>query len=74
MSEKNLRADGRGSSLDDGSIKIITGDGRQGFPQMQYQAIHVGAAAPEIPSALLSQLASPGRMFIVSQLPQRFPL
>lgn len=29
-----------------------------------YDAIHVGAAAPTIPQALVEQLASPGRMFI----------
>lgn len=29
-----------------------------------YQAIHVGAAAPNIPDALIEQLARPGRMFI----------
>ena len=29
-----------------------------------YDAIHVGAAAPVIPDALVEQLASPGRMFI----------
>jgi hypothetical protein len=29
-----------------------------------YQVIHVGAAAPTIPDALVDQLASPGRMFI----------
>lgn len=29
-----------------------------------YDAIHVGAAAPTVPQALIDQLASPGRMFI----------
>ena len=29
-----------------------------------YDAIHVGAAAPDVPSSLVEQLASPGRMFI----------
>lgn len=29
-----------------------------------YDAIHVGAAAPTLPSELVNQLASPGRMFI----------
>ena len=29
-----------------------------------FDAIHVGAAAPGIPEALIHQLASPGRMFI----------
>jgi protein-L-isoaspartate O-methyltransferase len=29
-----------------------------------YDAIHVGAAAPTLPPALIEQLAKPGRMFI----------
>lgn len=29
-----------------------------------YDAIHVGAAAPTLPEALVDQLAKPGRMFI----------
>lgn len=29
-----------------------------------YDAIHVGAAAPTLPDALVAQLKSPGRMFI----------
>jgi len=29
-----------------------------------YNAIHVGAAAPNVPSTLVNQLTSPGRMFI----------
>ena len=29
-----------------------------------YDAIHVGAAAPSIPPALIEQLAKPGRMFV----------
>ena len=29
-----------------------------------FDAIHVGAAAPTLPEALVEQLASPGRMFI----------
>ena len=67
MSVKNLRADGRGDALDDGTVKVVTGDGRQGFAEAAlYDAIHVGAAAPTMPQALIDQLASPGRMFIVS--------
>lgn len=67
LSVKNLRADGRGDALDDGTVKVVTGDGRQGFAEGEsYDAIHVGAAAPSVPQALIDQLASPGRMFIVS--------
>ncbi|GAA5956399.1 hypothetical protein JCM8115_001708 [Rhodotorula mucilaginosa] len=51
------------------TMQVITADGRNGapkgfVPQGGWQAIHVGAAAPRIPQALVDQLASPGRMFI----------
>nr|CAB3484887.1 unnamed protein product [Digitaria exilis] len=40
-------------------------DGRLGFPDAApYDAIHVGAAAPEIPQPLLDQLKPGGRMVI----------
>lgn len=42
------------SELQNGSIKIVAGDGRLGYaPEAPYDVIHVGAAAPQIPSALL---------------------
>jgi protein-L-isoaspartate(D-aspartate) O-methyltransferase len=64
-SEKNLRTDGLGKSLDDKSIEMIAGDGRKGYEQGgPYDVIHVGAAAPMVPQELIDQLASPGRMFI----------
>ena len=40
-------------------------DGKKGFKEMApYQAIHVGAAAAEIPNDLIDQLDKNGRMFI----------
>lgn len=40
-------------------------DGRLGWPEeAPYDAIHVGAAAPEIPPALIEQLKPGGRMVI----------
>ena len=40
-------------------------DGKKGFKELQpYQAIHVGAAAAEIPNDLIDQLDKNGRMFI----------
>ncbi|OCH86136.1 Pcmt1-prov protein [Obba rivulosa] len=64
-SKENLRRDGLGSALDDGRIEIIAGDGRKGYPSASpYNAIHVGAAAPTLPTPLVDQLAKPGRMFI----------
>jgi len=47
------------------NASVITGDGTQGFPRCApYEAILVSAAAPEVPSALLEQLADGGRMMI----------
>lgn len=40
-------------------------DGRLGWPEeAPYDAIHVGAAAPEIPQALINQLKPGGRLVI----------
>ncbi|KAL7277209.1 hypothetical protein ACG7TL_009058 [Trametes sanguinea] len=62
---ENLRKDGLGPALDEGRIKVISGDGRKGVPEDgPYDAIHVGAAAPTMPKDLIEQLARPGRMFI----------
>ncbi|BGP39788.1 hypothetical protein JCM10450v2_003759 [Rhodotorula kratochvilovae] len=52
-----------------GGMRCIVADGREGAPEGYvpeggWQAIHVGAAAPSLPPALIAQLASPGRMFI----------
>lgn len=41
------------------------GDGRQGHTdEAPYNAIHVGAAAPTLPQALVEQLAPGGRLII----------
>ncbi|XP_043801867.1 protein-L-isoaspartate(D-aspartate) O-methyltransferase-like isoform X1 [Apis laboriosa] len=48
-----------------GRIQFVDGDGRLGFPQQApYDAIHVGAAAKELPHALIDQLAVGGRMVL----------
>ncbi|KAH8116025.1 protein-L-isoaspartate O-methyltransferase [Phellopilus nigrolimitatus] len=61
----NLRADGLGAALDAGRIEVVAGDGRAGHaPRAPYDAIHVGAAAPAVPAALVAQLKAPGRMFV----------
>ena len=61
----SLRKDGLGEALDDGSILVLCGDGRKGSPEHgPFDAIHVGAAPPSMPEALVEQLARPGRMFI----------
>lgn len=65
QSKANLRADGYGPALDSGKIEIVCGDGRQGYAKGgPYSVIHVGAAAPTLPQALIDQMDSPGRMFI----------
>jgi protein-L-isoaspartate(D-aspartate) O-methyltransferase len=47
------------------NLRIIVGDGTRGVPECApYDAIMVSAAAPEIPPALLAQLAEGGRMII----------
>ncbi len=47
------------------NVRVIIGDGRQGFAESApYDAIIVSAAAPEVPPALLDQLAEGGRMII----------
>ena len=43
--------------LSSGKIKLVIGDGRQGYAQAgPYHAIHVGAAAPTLPQAVSSKL------------------
>lgn len=62
---ENLRKDGLGAALDNREIELVVGDGRNGSPtSAPFDAIHVGAAAPEVPKALIDQLKAPGRMFI----------
>ncbi|KAL7268851.1 hypothetical protein RUND412_008512 [Rhizina undulata] len=69
LSIENLRKDPvHAKMLDDGTIKIVKGDGRLGYPgEGPYDAIHVGAAASEFHQPLIDQLKSPGRMFIPVQ-------
>ena len=45
--------------------EFLVGDGRLGVAKFgPYNAIHIGAAAPHIPAALVEQLAVGGRMVI----------
>lgn len=51
--------------LESGRVEIHSGDGWAGWPaQAPFNVIHVGAAAEDIPKALLSQLSIGGRMII----------
>uniref|UniRef100_A0A0R3RQE1 Protein-L-isoaspartate(D-aspartate) O-methyltransferase n=1 Tax=Elaeophora elaphi TaxID=1147741 RepID=A0A0R3RQE1_9BILA len=53
------------ANLLEGRVLMVEGDGRKGFSQYApYKAIHVGAAAPNVPDELLNQLAPGGRMLI----------
>ncbi|RZC50094.1 hypothetical protein C5167_018518 [Papaver somniferum] len=47
------------------SLSVHVGDGRNGWPEFApYDAIHVGAAAREIPKQLINQLKPEGRLVI----------
>eukprot|EP01027_Heterolobosea_sp_BB2_P011109 GEZU01016203.1.p1 GENE.GEZU01016203.1~~GEZU01016203.1.p1 ORF type:complete len:227 (-),score=32.82 GEZU01016203.1:107-787(-) len=50
--------------LESKNIIIEHGDGWKGKPGMKFDAIHVGAAASELPQALVDQLKNGGRMVI----------
>ncbi|CAH1262931.1 PCMT1 [Branchiostoma lanceolatum] len=51
--------------LKTGQMKLILGDGREGSPEdAPFDAIHVGAAAPQIPQALIDQLKPGGRLIL----------
>lgn len=60
----NIKKDQPGL-LESGRIKMMVGDGRLGNPEdAPYDAIHVGAAAPELPQELVNQLKLGGRLII----------
>ncbi|KAK4516916.1 uncharacterized protein ATC70_000243 [Mucor velutinosus] len=46
-------------------LEFVAADGRLGYEkEAPFDCIHVGAAAPVTPQSLISQLKSPGRLFI----------
>ncbi|XP_040988891.1 protein-L-isoaspartate O-methyltransferase 1-like [Juglans microcarpa x Juglans regia] len=62
---QNIQKGAAAPLLKEGSLSVHVGDGRLGWPEhAPYDAIHVGAAAPEIPQALVDQLKPGGRMVI----------
>jgi len=51
--------------IESGHLQILVGDGRLGYEQeAPYDAIHVGAAAPEVPQELIDQLKPGGRLIV----------
>ncbi|KAK7265611.1 hypothetical protein RJT34_33233 [Clitoria ternatea] len=65
FSIENVKKSAAAQLLKDGSLSVHVGDGRQGWPEFApYDAIHVGAAASEIPQPLIDQLKPGGRMVI----------
>ncbi|EPY53086.1 protein-L-isoaspartate O-methyltransferase Pcm2 [Schizosaccharomyces cryophilus OY26] len=70
LSKKNLQEDAKHDPLIEDMLKqkrieIVRGDGRLGSPQdEQFDAIHVGAAAPDLPKRLTEQLKPHGKMII----------
>ncbi len=60
MARRNLERTGR-----DHNVLVICGDGSAGYPdEAPYSGISVAAGAPDVPSALLEQLAESGRLAI----------
>lgn len=54
-----------GPPLTAGRLELVVGDGRGGWPAgAPYDAIHVGAAAPRVPTDLVDQLAPGGRLVV----------
>ncbi|KAK8915968.1 Protein-L-isoaspartate O-methyltransferase [Platanthera zijinensis] len=64
-SVENITKSSASSLLMEGSLSVHVSDGRLGWEEFAaYDAIHVGAAAPGIPEALIEQLKPGGRMVI----------
>ncbi|PKA61282.1 Protein-L-isoaspartate O-methyltransferase [Apostasia shenzhenica] len=62
---ENIKKSAAAPLLQGGSLSVHVADGRLGWPESApYDAIHVGAAASEIPKPLLDQLKPGGRMVI----------
>ncbi|KAJ8922640.1 hypothetical protein NQ315_007672 [Exocentrus adspersus] len=64
MSKQNIVKD-QPELIESGRVRLFAGDGRKGYPELgPYDAIHVGAAAPVLPQALVDQLKVGGRLIV----------
>jgi protein-L-isoaspartate(D-aspartate) O-methyltransferase len=60
LAAQNLQRTGRAAN-----VQVVTGDGSVGYPEFApYDAISVGAAAPDVPAKLVDQLRDSGRLVI----------
>jgi protein-L-isoaspartate(D-aspartate) O-methyltransferase len=60
LAAANLRRTARAAN-----IQVVAGDGSVGYPKFApYDAISVGAAAPDVPARLIEQLRDSGRLVI----------
>ena len=60
LAARNLQRTGRAAN-----VQVVTGDGSVGYPEFApYDAISVGAAAPDVPAKLVDQLRDSGRLVI----------
>ena len=60
LAARNLQRTGRAAN-----VRVVTGDGSVGYPEFApYDAISVGAAAPDVPAKLIDQLRESGRLVI----------
>uniref|UniRef100_A0A7M5V8Y9 Protein-L-isoaspartate O-methyltransferase n=2 Tax=Clytia hemisphaerica TaxID=252671 RepID=A0A7M5V8Y9_9CNID len=65
--ERSVQNVNKGNSdiLTSKNLELVVGDGRLGYlPRAPFDAIHVGAAAPHLPQALIDQLKPGGRLVI----------
>ena len=60
VAARNLQRTGRAAN-----VRVVAGDGSVGYPEFApYDAISVGAAAPDVPAKLIDQLCESGRLVI----------
>jgi protein-L-isoaspartate(D-aspartate) O-methyltransferase len=68
MSRENIKRDCK-ELMDLGIIKLVVGDGRDGYEEFApYDAIHVGAASRGIPDKLIAQLKVGGKLVVPIEL------